>query len=100
MLYQIEEKDAATKMQQQVYYSISENVGYGLGCFTGFSKSKNTRIVYHGGDVDGYASDMNILPDRKMGVVILTNCGIGREFSQISSAVFNLVFDYINHGGK
>jgi serine-type D-Ala-D-Ala carboxypeptidase/endopeptidase len=96
MLYQIAEEDAATKMQHDVSFSMSENTGYGLGCFTGFSKSKNARIIYHGGDVDGYASDMNILPDKKMGVVILTNCGRGREFSQISNAVFNLVFKFIN----
>jgi serine-type D-Ala-D-Ala carboxypeptidase/endopeptidase len=89
MINQIAEGDAATKIQHQVIFSMSENTGYALGCFVGFSKSKNARIIYHGGDVDGYASDMNILPDKKMGVVILTNCGLGRQFSQISNAVFN-----------
>ncbi len=100
LIYQINESDAATKLQHQSFFPIAENVGYGLGCFTGFSKSKNTRVVYHGGDVDGYASDCNFLPDRKMGVVILTNCGIGRAFSEISNAVFNEVFQYINKTEK
>lgn len=96
MIYQLQESDAATKIQHQQFYQMGENTGYGLGCFVGFSKSKNTRIIYHGGDVDGYASDMNILPEKKMGLVILTNCGQGREFSQISTAIFNIVFRYIN----
>lgn len=97
LIYQIEEIDAATKLQHHSFFQINESVGYGLGCFTGFSKSKNTRIIYHGGDVDGYAADYNFLPDKKMGVVILTNCGSGRAFSEISNKVFNTVFAFISN---
>lgn len=92
LVFQMNEKNETLKLQHHSFFSMSANLGYGLGCFTGFSQSKNTRVIYHGGDIDGYASDFTFLPDKKFGVVILTNCGKGPEFSAISNAVFNTTY--------
>lgn len=92
LIFQMNEKNEPLKLQHHSFFNMSTGLGYGLGCFTGFSQSKNTRIIYHGGDIDGYASDFTFLPDKKFGVVILTNCGKGPEFSAISNSVFNFVY--------
>lgn len=92
LIFQMNEETEPLKLQHHSFFRIGSNIGYGLGCFTGFSQSKNTRLIYHGGDIDGYASDLTFLPDKKFGVVILTNCGKGPEFSGISNAVFNTAY--------
>jgi serine-type D-Ala-D-Ala carboxypeptidase/endopeptidase len=38
-------------------------------------------IVSHGGDVDGYASYFAFSPTHKIGVIVLTNCGIGQPIA-------------------
>ncbi len=45
--------------------------GYGLGWFTGLHKGHY--VVTHGGGIDGFISQVLLLPEEKIGVVILTN---------------------------
>lgn len=47
--------------------------GYGLGWFIG--KYRGHDWISHGGHIDGFSSDMSLLPAKKFGLVILTNSG-------------------------
>jgi hypothetical protein len=47
--------------------------GYGLGWF--LSDFKGRRVVEHGGNIDGMTAQVGMLPDEKLGVVILANHG-------------------------
>ena len=44
---------------------------YGLGLIT--TTYRGQRMVLHGGGIDGYTSQMAWMPDRRLGVVVLTN---------------------------
>jgi len=44
---------------------------YGLG--VGVSTYRGHKIVSHGGGIDGFISAMSWLPDRKMGIMVVTN---------------------------
>jgi len=81
------------KIQQSKYLTINESWSYGLGCFIIDSKKRNTPIIYHGGDIDGYASELSIYPEHELGIVILTNWGegqvIGEVFTKINKEIAN-----------
>jgi hypothetical protein len=47
--------------------------GYGLGWF--LSDYKGKRVVEHGGNIDGMSAQVGMMPDEKLGIVILTNQG-------------------------
>lgn len=47
--------------------------GYGLGWF--LSDYKGKRVVEHGGNIDGMTAQVGMLPDEKLGIVILANQG-------------------------
>lgn len=44
---------------------------YGLG--VGVSTYRGHKLVVHGGGIDGFISSMSWLPDRKVGIMVLTN---------------------------
>ncbi len=61
------------RTQQTEYLKINETWNYGLGCFVINSATKKTRLIHHGGDIDGYASYLILYPEYNGGLVILTN---------------------------
>jgi len=81
------------KTQQTKYFKINETWSYGLGCFIVDSKKRTTIIIYHGGDIDGYASSLTLYPEHNLGIVILTNWGagqiIGEAFTKINTEIEN-----------
>ncbi|MCG8374562.1 MAG: beta-lactamase family protein [Balneolales bacterium] len=79
------------KIQQTNYFSINDTWSYGLGCFIVDSEKNNTTVIYHGGDIDGYASSLSLYPEFDLGVVILTNLGEG----QIVGNTISIINDYI-----
>ena len=80
-------------IQQTKYFKINETWSYGLGCFIIDSKKRDTQIIYHGGDIDGYASELSVYPEHQLGIVILTNWGegqvIGEAFTKINKEIAN-----------
>lgn len=92
--YQMEPDDAA-RLQQTPFARIDHRTGYGLGCFVGFSASKNTRIIHHGGDLDGFAADLSFLPEERFGMVILTNCGVPHLFGPATGQLFNKAYELL-----
>lgn len=81
------------RIQQQRYFQINDTWHYGLGCFVIDSQKRNTRIIYHGGDIDGYASSLTLCPEYDLGFVMLTNWGegqlVGEVFTKISDKILN-----------
>ena len=60
---------------------------YGLGWFV--QDYRDRLVVHHGGNVDGFTALVGMLPEEKVGVVILTNMnGTG-----LPTAIMNRVFD-------
>ncbi len=53
-------------------------VMYGLGWF--LSEIRSKKVVWHGGNIDGFSSFVSFVPDENIGVVILTNEAKGSLF--------------------
>lgn len=87
------EKNEVNRIQQQGYYPINESWSYGLGCFVIASEKWETTVIFHGGDVDGYASSLTIYPDYELGLVMLTNYGEGSVVGEIFTEVGEVVAD-------
>jgi hypothetical protein len=51
--------------------AITGNVGYGLGWF--LRQWNGHQVVEHGGNIDGFNAQVAIMPDQKLGFVLLTN---------------------------
>jgi D-alanyl-D-alanine-carboxypeptidase/D-alanyl-D-alanine-endopeptidase len=88
------------RVQQKPYFKIDEASSYGLGCFIVQSKTKNTRVIHHGGDIDGYASYFLMYPEYKAGLVLLTNLGMGRVFSEVAEGVNQIIFNQLLKRGS
>lgn len=86
------------RIQQTEYLKINETWNYGLGCFVINSKTRNTKIIHHGGDIDGYASYLILYPEFKGGLIILTNSGMGRQFGEIAEGINEVVFNELFKG--
>ncbi|HYF31064.1 MAG TPA: serine hydrolase domain-containing protein [Chitinophagaceae bacterium] len=86
LLYQMA-ADTAARLQQTGVINSSAAVKYGLGCFLGYSPAKQSRTIFHGGDMDGYITDFAIYPDYKLGYIIMTNHGRNSEFRKASQAI-------------
>lgn len=74
--------DEWTKKQMNV--TPNGSVAYGLGWF--IQELKGKKIVQHGGNIDGFNSMVAMMPDEKIGFVMLTNVSgspLGNELMQI-----------------
>jgi len=66
----------------------------GLGCFLGSFDSYNT--LYHFGGDRGFRSYLLMIPDEKIGLVLLANCDYDEDFRQeILHEVLKLVLSEI-----
>ncbi|MEW6130010.1 MAG: serine hydrolase [Acidobacteriota bacterium] len=61
---------------------------YGLGWFMNDYKAR--KIVHHGGNIDGMSAFVAMVPEEKLGVVILTNM----NGTMITAALAYTIFDY------
>ncbi|MEO1517560.1 MAG: serine hydrolase [Bacteroidota bacterium] len=83
-----------TLSRDSEYYPSRNFSGYGLGW--GIADKKGRKVVSHGGGYDGMYSRVVIVPEEKLGVVVLTNGMRG-----ISSALTNYVLDaYLQDGQR
>jgi len=53
--------------------AVNEQISYALGWQ--ISQTPNGNIVWHGGKTDGFGSFVGMVPDRNIGIIILTNEG-------------------------
>lgn len=76
-------------------YPEAHFLTYGLGWF--LSDFRGRKLVEHGGAIDGMRAEVAMLPEEKLGVVILTN----RHGSVLPHVLMYRVFDaYLNVGAK
>jgi CubicO group peptidase (beta-lactamase class C family) len=75
---------AETHTQQ---IEMTPGIGYGLGWM--LREWNGKRIVEHGGNIDGFAASVALLPEEELGMVLLTNVGI----TPLQGTAMNLVFD-------
>jgi CubicO group peptidase (beta-lactamase class C family) len=59
----------------------STRYAYGFGWLLG--QYRGHRIAEHGGGIDGYVSECLVLPDDRLGVVVLTNTTSGGAFAPV-----------------
>jgi CubicO group peptidase (beta-lactamase class C family) len=67
--------------------SIGRSVGYGAG--TAIDDYRGFRVFHHGGNIDGFSSQVAVIPETGSGVVVLTN----RNSSGLRDALPYVLFD-------
>lgn len=65
--------------------------GYGLGWVTGNYRGRY--YLHHGGGIDGYISQVSLLPNEKIGVVVLSNGSSGGGFAV--ATITNTIIDHL-----
>ncbi|MEM7503047.1 MAG: serine hydrolase domain-containing protein [Pseudomonadota bacterium] len=68
-------------------YGGTPNWAYGLGAFVVDDYADGIDVIWHGGDVDGYAGTLVVLPDNDLAFAILTNVGKGDGFDELQRYV-------------
>lgn len=86
----VSERNLRTTWESQV--PVSAETDYGLGWFV--EDYRGLRLVHHGGNTLGFTSDLAFLPERDLGVVVLTNGQYTNVFNEaVRERLFELVFD-------
>lgn len=73
-------------------YGHSQYTGYSPGWLIEFSKGK--RHFHHGGGIDGFISHVGLLPDAKVGYVVLTNNAGNAAGSMIGNYILDFYYDF------
>jgi CubicO group peptidase (beta-lactamase class C family) len=69
---------------------IDEKSSYGLGLFV--SEEAGLQVIHHGGNTLGFSADLFFVPERELGVVVLTNASGAVAFLKaVRQKVFELV---------
>jgi CubicO group peptidase (beta-lactamase class C family) len=86
----ISEENLLTTWQPQV--PVSSTMSYGLGWF--IAEYKGARVIEHGGNTLGFTSSFGFLPDKNIGVLVLTNAQGSNVFNEaVRERVLELVFE-------
>ncbi len=67
------------------------SLGYGLGWFIG--NYNGYSLIHHGGCIDGFFSDVVLIPQYKIGIVILTNSSSNGSY--VVDAIRNKILDQL-----
>jgi len=67
-----------------------DEVGYGMGWFTGTSIG-GLSVLWHGGDTSNFATDMMLVPEHALGVAVLVNSQVSSRAHDIAPGVASLV---------
>ncbi|MDX2141585.1 MAG: serine hydrolase domain-containing protein [Chloroflexota bacterium] len=72
--------------------AVSADVSYGLGWF--ISEYKGVQVINHGGNTLGFTSDLALLPDAGLGIVVLSNGQAANMFNEgVRARLLELVYD-------
>jgi CubicO group peptidase (beta-lactamase class C family) len=71
--------------------SFQEPSGYGLGWEIDIYRGR--KHVHHGGNLEGYFSEVSLLPEEKIGLVILTNNSTNGPYA--ISYIKNMIYDHL-----
>ncbi len=67
-----------------------KETGYGMGWFISYG-SDDVSLIWHGGDTPNFTTDMFLLPDYQMGVVVLVNSQASTIGHSIAPGIANLL---------
>lgn len=71
---------------------IDADNAYGLGLFV--STDHGVKLIHHGGNMLGFTSDLFLLPEHDVGVVVLTNAGAANGFRDaVRRAFLETIFE-------
>jgi CubicO group peptidase (beta-lactamase class C family) len=70
-----------------LFYSDAHFLNYGLGWF--LHDHRGRKVVEHGGNIDGMSALVTMIPEEKLGMVILTNM----NGTPLTGAIANRVYD-------
>ncbi|HKA18321.1 MAG TPA: serine hydrolase [Blastocatellia bacterium] len=70
-----------------LFYSDAHFLNYGLGWF--LHDHRGRKVVEHGGNIDGMSALVSMIPEEKLGLVILTNM----NGTPMTAAIANRVYD-------
>ena len=78
---------------------MSADASYGLGWI--ISKWKDIRVISHGGNTMGFTSELAFMPEKGLGITVLTNARATNGFNQsVRTRLFELAFDQPNEAMK
>lgn len=77
--------ESYTAMTQK-HIAMSPTVGYGYGWF--LDKWKGISVVEHGGNIDGFNAEVAFVPEKKWGLVMLSNVSGSPMASEIQKLVW------------
>ena len=83
----VSEKGFAELVKKHI--SMGGNNGYGLGWM--LNEWNGHQVVSHGGGIDGFNSLVALMPDQKLGIIILTNVSGSALPQQIQNTVFEII---------
>jgi len=77
----------AFRAAQRVYWTFEREGagGYGIGRFVVTAPAMGARLIWHGGDIDGYAATLMVAPDQDVAIIVLTNAGIGHPIGELGN---------------
>jgi len=81
-------------LKPQMKISPDGKVSYGLGWF--LQNWKGMKVVQHGGNIDGFNSMVAMIPEKKLGLVLLTNVSA----STLGTDAMSMVWENILGGGE
>ncbi|MCX6003965.1 MAG: serine hydrolase, partial [Chloroflexi bacterium] len=67
-----------------------EEASYGMGWFVG-QAGDGEAVIWHGGDTSNFLSEMIMLPDRNLGVVMLVNSQTSRDAHSVALGIASLL---------
>lgn len=79
----------AIPLPEHSLLAVGRPVGYGLGLLV--EDYRGHRMVHHGGNIDGFSSQVSTIPEAGCGVVVLTN----RDGTALRDALPCLIYDRI-----
>lgn len=86
----VSEKSLTHTWEPQI--EVSADADYGLGWI--ISDFKGIRVISHGGNTMGFTSELAFMPEKGIGITVLTNGNATNDFSQsVRKRLFELAFD-------
>ncbi len=82
----VSEKSFAEWLKPQMKVDPAGNVNYGLGWF--IQKWNGLTVIQHGGNIDGFNSMVAMIPEKKLGFVMLTNVSASSLGSELMPIVW------------
>jgi CubicO group peptidase (beta-lactamase class C family) len=67
-----------------------DKASYAMGWFVGQTKDDET-VIWHGGDTSNFLSEMIILPDHKLGLVMLVNSQTSKDAHSVALGIASLL---------